>query len=179
MNLGKIQQEIRNQKLDGWLFFDHHLRDPLAYRVLGFSVPRTPTRRWYYLIPAEGEPRGLEHRIERGMTGPLPGEKIAYSSWTEQVDGLRKITGGLKRVAMQYSPNCAIPYVSMVDAGTVELVRSCGVDVVSSADLVQQFEAVWSAGQFKTHIEAGRLVDQVRREAFELVGERLRATAPV
>ncbi len=109
MQLDQIQQEIREQKLDGWLFFDHHLRDPLAYRVLGFEPPRTPTRRWYYLIPATGEPRGLEHRIERGMTGPLPGEKYPYSSWSEQVDGLKKITAGLRRVAMQYSPNCAIP----------------------------------------------------------------------
>src|ERR1051325_10776603 len=139
MELAKIQQEIRNQKLDGWLFFDHHLRDPLAYRVLGFEPPRTPTRRWYYLIPAEGEPRGLEHRIERGMTAPLPGGRIAYSSWTEQLEGIRKLTGGLRRVAMQYSPNCAIPYVSMVDAGTVELVRGAGLDVVSSAELIQTF----------------------------------------
>jgi len=100
MNLAAIQEELRNQKLDGWLFFDHHLRDPLAYRVLGFEPPRTPTRRWYYLIPAEGEPRGLEHRIERNMTAPLPGEKIPYSSWTEQVEGLRKITAGVRRVAM-------------------------------------------------------------------------------
>jgi len=174
MELAKIQQEIRNQKLDGWLFFDHHLRDPLAYRVLGFNVPRTPTRRWYYLIPAEGEPRGLEHRIERGMTGPLPGEKIAYSSWTEQVEGLRTITGGLKRVAMQYSPNCAIPYVSMVDAGTVELVRSVGLEVVSSAELIQAFEARWTAEQLETHLEAGRRVDAVRAAAFQYVLERLR-----
>ena len=91
MELAKIQQEIRNQKLDGWLFFDHHMRDPLAYRVLGFEPPRTPTRRWYYLIPASGEPRGLEHRIERHMTGPLPGEKIPIPVGSEQVGGLRKI----------------------------------------------------------------------------------------
>jgi Xaa-Pro dipeptidase len=174
MELAKIQQEIRNQKLDGWLFFDHHLRDPLAYRVLGFSVPRTPTRRWYYLIPAEGEPRGLEHRIERGMTGPLPGEKIAYSSWTEQVEGLRKITGGLKRVAMQYSPNCAIPYVSMVDGGTIELVRSVGLEVVSSAELIQAFEARWTAEQLESHLEAGRRVDAVRAAAFQFALARLR-----
>src|SRR6516164_8095016 len=90
MNLERIQQEIRNQKLDGWLFFDHHVRDPLSYRVLGFTAPRTPTRRWYYVIPAEGEPRGLVHRIESGMIDALPGEKTAYSSWTEQVAGLRK-----------------------------------------------------------------------------------------
>jgi Xaa-Pro aminopeptidase len=174
MNLEKIQQEIRNQKLDGWLFFDHHLRDPLAYRVLGFTAPRTPTRRWYYLIPAQGEPRGLEHRVEPGMIAALPGEKIPYSSWTEQVDGLRKLVGGLGRVAMQYSPNCAIPYVSMVDAGTVELVRGVGVEVVSSAELIQAFEARWTAAQLESHLEAGRRVDRVRKGAFEHLRERLR-----
>jgi Xaa-Pro dipeptidase len=174
MELSKIQQEIRNQKLDGWLFFDHHFRDPLGYRVLGFTAPRTPSRRWYYLIPAEGEPRGLEHRVERGMIAALPGEKIPYSSWTEQVDGLKKLVGGLGRVAMQYSPNCAIPYVSMVDAGTVELVRSVGVEVVSSAELIQAFEARWTPEQLETHLEAGRRVDRVRKEAFEYLRERLR-----
>jgi Xaa-Pro aminopeptidase len=179
MQIETIQQEIRNQKLDGWLFFDHHLRDPLAYRVLGLTPPRTPTRRWYYLIPAQGEPRGLEHRIERHMTDPLPGEKYPYSSWAEQTEGLRKILGGLKRVAMQYSPMCAVPYVSMVDGGTVELVRSVGVEVVSSAELIQTFEARWSAAQLESHLEAGRRVDKVRGEAFALIHERLRNNAPV
>jgi Xaa-Pro dipeptidase len=173
MELAKIQQEIRNQKLDGWLFFDHHMRDPLAYRVLGLTVPRTPTRRWYYLIPAEGEPRGLEHRIERGMTGSLPGEKVPYSSWPEQVEGLRRITKGLRKVAMQYSPNCAIPYVSMVDGGTIELVRSLGLEVVSSAELIQYFEARWTPEALETHLEAGRRVDRVRADAFALVRERV------
>jgi Xaa-Pro aminopeptidase len=179
MQLEKIQQEIRNQNLDGWLFFDHHLRDPLAYRVLGFTAPRTPTRRWYYLIPAEGEPRGLEHRVEPGMTAPLPGRKLGYSSWTEQVAGLRQICEGVKRVAMQYSPNCAIPYVSMVDAGTIELVRSIGVEVVSSAELIQAFEAVWTPAQLESHLEAGRRVDTVRAAAFEFIGERLRNGSPL
>src|SRR5471032_2177116 len=144
MNLENIQQEIRKQDLDGWLFFDHHLRDPLSYRVLGLNVAKGPTRRWYYMIPAHGEPQGMEHRIERNTLAGLPGEKIAYSSWTEQLAALKKLTAGLKRVAMQYSPMCAIPYVSTVDAGTVELVRSLGVDVVSSAELIQVFEARWS-----------------------------------
>jgi len=179
MQLDRIQQELRNQNLDGWLFFDHHLRDPLAYRVLGITPPRTPTRRWYYLIPANGEPRGLEHRIERGMTGSLPGEKYPYSSWSEQVDGLKKITAGLKRVAMQYSPNCAIPYVSMVDAGTVELVRGTGLDVVSSAELIQFFEARWTAEQLETHLEAGRRVDRVRAGAFDYVRECLKNGRPL
>jgi Xaa-Pro dipeptidase len=178
MDIAQIQQELRNQKLDGWLFFDHHMRDPLAYRVLGLP-PRTPTRRWYYLIPAEGEPRGLEHRIEPHMTDPLPGEKIPYSSWQEQVEGLRRITAGLRRVAMQYSPLCAIPYVSMVDAGTVELVRSTGVEVVSSAELIQHFEARWSQTALESHLEAGRRVDRVRAEAFTMVSQRTRSEAPV
>jgi len=172
MQLEQIQQELRNQNLDGWLFFDHHCRDPLAYRVLGLTPPMPPTRRWYYLIPAHGEPRGIEHRIERGMTGDLPGERIAYSSWAEQLDGLRRITAGLHRVAMQYSPNCAIPYVSMVDGGTIELIRSIGIDVVSSAELIQYFEARWSAEQLESHLEAGRRVDRVRAAAFAMVKEK-------
>ncbi len=179
MDLQKIQQEIRKQGLDGWLFFDHHMRDPLAYRVLGITPPRTPTRRWYYMIPAEGEPLGMEHRIERGMTGSLPGEKIAYSSWPEQVDGLRRLVGGMRRVAMQYSPNCAIPYVAMVDAGTVELVRSVGPEVASSAELIQAFEAVWTPEQLETHLEAGRRVDRVRKAAFEYLREKLRNGQPM
>src|SRR6185436_3570471 len=146
---------------------------------LGLTPPATPTRRWYYLIPAHGEPRGLEHRIERGMTGNLPGERIPYSSWGEQVDGLRSITAGLRRVAMQYSPNCAIPYVSMVDAGTVELVRSLGIDVVSSAELIQYFEARWSQEQLESHLEAGRRVDRVRATAFAMVKERTLIGVPL
>src|SRR5450759_836386 len=126
MNLAEIQQELRNQKLDGWLFFDHHLRDPLAYRILGLTPGKGPSRRWYYMIPATGEPKGMEHRIERNQLAGLPGEKIAYSSWTEQLAALGQLTAGMKRVAMAYSPMCAVPYVAIVDAGTVELVRSLG-----------------------------------------------------
>jgi Xaa-Pro aminopeptidase len=179
MELDKIQQELRNQKLDGWLFFDHHLRDPLAYRVLGLDPARTPTRRWYYLIPASGEPRGLRHRVEPNMIAALPGTKFPYSSWTEQVEGIRKITAGLRRIAMQYSPNCAIPYVSMVDAGTIELVRAAGLEVVTSAELIQFFEARWNEAQLESHLEAGRRVDCVREAAFRMVLERLRYGARV
>jgi len=179
MELEKIQQAIRAEQLDGWLFFDHHLRDPLAYRVLGLTPPNIPTRRWYYMIPAEGDPVGMEHRIERGMTAGLPGARIPYSSWTEQVDALRKLTAGMRRVAMQYSPNCAIPYVAMVDAGTVELVRSTGVEVVSSAELIQTFEACWTLPALESHLEAGRRVDRVRAEAFALVRDRTRNGAPL
>ena len=169
MNLEAIQEELKKQKLDGWLFFDHHQRDALAYRVLGFTPASHVTRRWYYWIPAAGEPRGLVHRIESGRLDALPGEKIRYSSWDEQTGGLRKLLGGARRAAMQYSPMCAIPYVAMVDAGTVELVRSLGAEVVSSADLIQQFEARWSAEALESHMEAGRRVDRVRAQAFEMI----------
>ena len=179
MNLARIQQELRKQQLDGWLFFDHHLRDPLSYRVLGLTPGKGPSRRWYYMIPAEGEPVGMVHRIERDQLAGLPGAKIAYSSWTEQVAALGQLTSGMKRVAMQYSPMCAVPYVAIVDAGTVELVRSLGVEVVTSAELIQIFEAVWTPEALETHLEAGRRVDRVRAAAFELIRQRTRDGIPL
>ncbi len=179
MKLVEIRAALKQEGLDGWLFFDHHRRDPLAYRVLTFEPPRVPTRRWYYLVPAVGEPRGLVHRIERGMLDELPGEKRAYASWAEQTEGLRELLAGCRRVAMQYSPKCAVPYVAMVDAGTVELVRSLGVEVASSADLIQLFEARWTPENLECHLEAGRRVDEIRREAFRLIGERVRSGAGV
>jgi Xaa-Pro dipeptidase len=142
--------------------------------VLGFTPASHVTRRWYYFIPAEGEPVGLAHRVESTMLDALPGEKIRYSSWTEQVDGLRRILGKARRVAMQYSPLCAIPYVAMVDAGTVELVRTLGVEVLSSAELIQHFEARWNQAALDSHLEAGRRVDRVRAAAFKMIGERTR-----
>ena len=175
MHLADIQSALREQKLDGWLFFDHHERDPLAYRILGFHPARHVTRRWYYYIPAHGEPQRLVHRIESGMLDALPGGKTLYSSWQSQAAGLEAMLSGTRRVAMQYSPQCAIPVVSMVDAGTVELVRSLGPDVVSSAELIQLFEARWTEGQLAGHLEAGRRVDEVRRAAFAEVGRRLTA----
>jgi Xaa-Pro aminopeptidase len=175
MNLEAIQQALAAEGLDGWLFFDHHGRDPLAYRVLGLPAGRTATRRWYYLIPASGEPRGLVHGIEPFALDGLPGAISKYSSWTAQTEGLGRLLAGQRRIAMQYSPDCAIPYVAMVDAGTVELVRKSGVEVVSSADLVQQFEARWTAANLESHLEAGRKVDAIRRDAFRLVGDKLRA----
>jgi Xaa-Pro dipeptidase len=179
MNIQQIQAELRKHNLDGWLFFDHHQRDPLAYRVLGINPGRTVTRRWYYYIPADGEPKGLAHNIEAGILDSLPGAKAHYSSWQEQERGLQNLLSGQRRIAMQYSPQCAIPYISLVDAGTVELVRGLGVEVASSADLIQQFEARWSVEALDSHLEAGRRVDEVLRQAFVMIGERLRAGSAV
>ncbi len=175
MRLEQIQAALRDEGLDGWLFFDHHRRDPLAYRVLQFTPGSMVTRRWFYYIPANGEPRGLVHKIEAQTLGPLPGRHSLYAGWSTLVDGLKTLIGGGRRVAMQYSPNCAVPYVAMVDAGTVELVRGLGVDVVTSANLIQFFESRWSEEQLAMHLEAARKVDAVRRQAFERVGAKLRA----
>lgn len=179
MRMERIQAELRRLGIDGWLFFDHHERDPLAYRVLELKPSAHVTRRWYYFVPVSGEPRGLVHRIEAGMLDSLPGLKIQYSSWGEQHAGLRSILAGAKRVAMQYSPLCGIPYVANVDAGTVDLVRSQGVEVVSSAELIQIFEARWTPAMVDMHLEAGRRVDRIRGEAFAWIGRNTRAGRPV
>lgn len=177
MQIEEIQSALREEKLDGWLFFDHHQRDPLAYRVLGLSLERTATRRWYYFIPAWGEPNGLVHAIESGVLEGLPGTIESYSSWSKQRDGLQRLLGGSRRIAMQYSPNCAIPYVSLVDGGTLELVRGLGVEVVSSANLIQLFESRWTENQLEMHLEAGRRVDRILAAAFEYIGSQIRAGA--
>src|SRR5580692_2957155 len=179
MNLAEIQAALRDEGLDGWLFFDHHRRDPLAYRVLKFTPNSIVSRRWYYFVPAHGEPVGLVHKIEAQTLSELPGPMSAYAGWNEMVDGIRKLLGKSKRIAMQYSPDCAVPYVAMVDAGTVELIRGLGVEIATSANLVQYFEARWSQAQLEQHLEAGRRVDRVRREAFELIGAKLRASGHV
>ncbi|HEY3440229.1 MAG TPA: M24 family metallopeptidase [Paludibaculum sp.] len=175
----EIQQALRAEGLDGWLFFDHHRRDPLAYRVLRFEPTQMVTRRWYYLIPAEGESVALVHKIESHVLDNLPGVKRQYAGWQQQRAALAQLLGGCRRVAMQYSPECAVPYVSNVDAGTVELVRSCGVEIRTSANLIQRFEAVWSAAQYDSHKRAQVKVDAVRRAAFDKVSSSLRAKAAI
>ncbi|MBL8174283.1 MAG: aminopeptidase P family protein [Bryobacterales bacterium] len=169
-----IQDCLKEHGIPGWLFYDHHLRDPLAYRILQFQAPRTPSRRWFYLIPARGEPIGLVHRIEPTMLDALPGKKQVYSSWQTLQTGLQDLLTGLGAVAMQHSDLCEIPYVSLVDGGMIDLVRSTRTVVTSSADLVQHFEARWTQAQFDTHIEAGKRVDAIRRAAFDKIADALR-----
>ena len=179
MNLGFIQRELQKTGLDGWLFFDHHERDPLAYRVLDLKPPGHVSRRWYYFIPARGEPRGLVHQVEPHVLAALPGTKILYARWQEQQSGLQQLLRDAKQVAMQYSPRCAVPYVAHVDAGTIEWVRSLGVEVVSSAELIQVFEAKWTPAQLEMHLEAGRRVDRIRAEAFDFIKQATRAGKPL
>jgi Xaa-Pro dipeptidase len=173
-DISAIQRELRANHLDGWLFYDHHRRDPIAGRILNLPADGLATRRWYYFIPAKGQPRKLVHRIEAGMLDSLPGRKDVYSSWEEQHAQLSRLMSGAKTVAMQYSPKNNIPYIGLVDAGTVELVRKLGKKVVSSGDLVQSFEAAWTPEQLESHLAAGKLVDQITQQAFARAGSFIR-----
>jgi Xaa-Pro aminopeptidase len=177
MNLEAIQSALRESSLDGWLFYDHHHRDPIAARILGLDPQAHVTRRWYYFIPASGEPRKLVHRIEQGRLDALPGSKAQYSSWQELHAGLNAMLSGFRRIAMQYSPSNDIMYVSMVDAGTVEFLRSMGKEIVTSADLVSQFEAVLSEEQIASHQAAQRAIDAIVAEGWLEIGRRLRPSS--
>ena len=174
MNLAAIQAALLDAGHDGWLFYDHHHRDPIAARILGLDERAHITRRWYYFVPAAGEPQKLVHRIEQGRLDALPGAKRLYSSWQELAAGIEAMLAGARHIAMQYSPDNAIMYVSMVDAGTVEFLRGLGKEVVTSADLVSQFEAVLSEAQIASHTVAQRAIDAILAEGWREVGRRLR-----
>jgi Xaa-Pro dipeptidase len=177
MNLEAIQTALRDANLDGWLFYDHHHRDPLAYSILGLDANAFVTRRWYYYIPSRGGvPQKLVHRIESGKLDSLPGEKTEYSSWQELEQRLEGILLGSKKIAMQYSPRNAIMYVSMVDAGTVEFLRDVvGMEIVSSADLVSHFEAVLTDAQLASHYVAQRHIDEILAAGWREIGTRARS----
>jgi Xaa-Pro dipeptidase len=174
----EIQAQLRANKLDGWLFYDHHHRDPIAGRILGLGNGMM-TRRWFYFIPSRGEPRKLVHRVEQSALDSLAGRKNVYSSREELQGGLRKLLSGSRKIAMQYSPENNIPYIGLVDAGTVEMVRKLKKSVVTSADLVQTFEAAWTPEQLESHLEAGKIIDRVMRNAFETAAANVRDGKPL
>ena len=169
-----MQAALRDAGFDGWLFYDHHHRDPIGERILGLDPHAHITRRYYYFVPALGDPRRLVHRIEQSRLDSLPGTKGLYSSWQELHSGLEAMLRGATRIAMQYSPNNAIMYVSMTDAGTIELLRSMGKQIVSSADLVSQFEAVLTAEQVASHTVAQKAIDAILEEAWKKIGRSVR-----
>jgi Xaa-Pro dipeptidase len=174
--VASIQAAIRaSGSADGWLFYDFRGSDPLAYRVLLLDPTRHVTRRWYYWIPAEGAPVKLLHRIEPHVLEELPGQDRLYVSWEQQRALLASILKGSRCIAMQYSPLNAVPYVSRVDAGTIELIRSFGVEVVSAADLIQRFEAVWTDAQLESHRYAVTALRRIVDEAFAHVSSSLHA----
>jgi Xaa-Pro aminopeptidase len=175
MDLKRIQQALIDAKLDGWLFYDFRGSDPLAASILGLDPSAHTTRRWFYFVPARGEPTRIVHAIERSALDAVPGRKLVYLPWQQLHEHVNGTLAGAERIAMQYSPLNAIPYVSRVDAGTIELVQSCGIQLVSSADLVAQFEATWTDEQLETHQFAadkiGRLIDDTFAEIGKRVGQ--------
>lgn len=177
MELEHIQQALREMKLDGWLFCDFHNRDHLAYRVLGLNPGKMTTRRWFYFIPSNGEPKKLVHSVEKGKLDSLPGSRQVYLMWKQLHSSLKMMLGTQKKIAMQYSPMNNIPYVSLVDAGIVELVRSFSHQIVSSADLVQLFESVIDETGYLLHKEAGVFIDRIRAEAFNQIKDAVAANS--
>jgi Xaa-Pro dipeptidase len=174
MNLPAIQAALRDHQIDAWLFYDHHRRDPIAYRVLGLPDMLMVTRRWFYLIPAQGDPVKLVHKIEAGHLDSLPGARHKYAGWQELFDNIKAILDNHRNIAMQYSPNNSVFTISLVDAGTVEIVRGLGKNVVSSADLVAQFEATFTDEQVQTHFAARDAIDAITASAFQEIGRRAR-----
>jgi len=174
-DIPRIQNELKAAGVDGWLFYDFHNRDSIAYHVLGLDFGKFTSRRWFYWIPATGDPIRLCSKVESTKLDALPGEKRLYLSWRELHDSLKAVLGGARKVAMQYSPTANIPYVSIIDGGTVDLIRSLGYDVVSSAGLVQTFQAVLDDAAYQSHLAAGERVQRIKNDAFLLVGRELRA----
>lgn len=178
MDLKAIQQALGARDIDAWLLYDFRGSNPIARSVIGFDERQIGTRRWFYLIPRAGEPVGILHVIEPHALKGAPGPMVLYRSWKELESVLRTHLKGLRRVAMEYSPGAAIPYVGRVDAGTVELVRASGPEVVTSADLVQIFEARWTPEQKELHDRAAHDTLLAKDEAFALIRERLASGSP-
>src|SRR5438270_2930079 len=179
-HLPSVQKAIQDLGLDGWLLYDFRGLNLLARRVLGLNPEHILSRRWFYFVPARGEPRKLVHKIEPAALDAYPGaSKIVYLRWQELEAGVAELVKGAKRVAMEYDPRNANPYVSRVDAGTVELVRSCGVEVVPSGDLVQWFEACWDDEQEKMHFEATVHTRAAYDVAFRFIADRVRGGGAV
>src|SRR5436309_12724877 len=181
--VAEIQAALRDAKLDGWLFYDFRHSDPLAYRILKLDEKMFASRRWFYYVPASGEPVKVEQSIEQCKLDSLPGKKIVFRGWQELHAQLREVLGAAakgskRRITMQYSPMNDIPYISRVDAGTIELVRSFGVEPVTSAELVQRFEAVFSPAQHEMHVEASDKMHRIIQDAFADIARRIRADEP-
>ncbi len=180
IDIAAVQAALKADGLDGWLLYDFRGLNPIAAEVaaIGRRGGHLATRRWYYLIPTTGAPRGLVHAIERDSLAHLPGTTERYSRRDQLEEGLRALLSGVRRVAMEYSAECAIPYISRVDAGTVELVRRAGAEVVSSGDLVQRFAAVWDARTIATHEQASAKLYRVKDRAFDAIAQRTRDGVP-
>ena len=178
-DLTRIQTALREDGLDGWLLYDFRGLNVLARRILDMPAEQMLSRRWFYFIPAQGEPRRLVHRIESASLDHVPGSKRVYLRWQELEAGVEALVQGARRVAMEYVPRNANPYVSRVDAGTVELVRSFGAEVVPSGDLIQRFEACWDDEQWALHLEAAKHTRSAYDVAFGFIADQVRKKNPI
>jgi len=174
-DVAKVQDALRADRLDGWLLYDFRGLNPIAGGITGAGLQggHLATRRWYYFVPASGEPRKLVHAIERDALAHLPGSTTQYATREQLQAGLGALLAGARRIAMEYSPDCAIPYISRVDAGTVELVRQLGVEVLSSGDLVQRFFAVWDDDEIRSHRIASDKLYRIKDRAFDTIAKRI------
>ena len=180
LDVAAVQDALKKANLDGWLLYDFHGSNPIAARLAGLvGGAHMTTRRWYYLIPAQGQPRGLVHAIEPHNLDQLPGDKTVYAGRQQLDSGLTHLLTGMRRIAMEYSPMCAIPYLSRVDAGTAEAIRAKGVEIFSSGDLVQQFEASWTPAQLASHQTASAALYRIKDRAFEMAAAAVRARRAV
>jgi Xaa-Pro aminopeptidase len=180
LDIASVQAALRQDGVDGWLLYDFRGINPIAGQLTGAGLQggHLATRRWFYLIPASGDPRGLTHVIEPATLAHLPGSVEFYGGRAQLETGLRRLLKGTRRVAMEYSPDCAIPYISRVDAGTIELVQRQGIDVVSSGNLVQRFVAVWHDAEIASHRAASERLHRVKDRAFEAVTSCVRNNTP-
>jgi Xaa-Pro dipeptidase len=179
-DLPAVQKAITEQGFDGWLMCDFRGNNILAQRIIGLPADKMSSRRWAYFVPAKGEPRKLVHRIESTALDHLPGsDKTVYLPWQQYEAGMKHLVGSARKVAMEYSPRNALPYVAKVDAGTVELVRSFGAEILSSGDLIQAFEATWDDEQEKMHFEAAKLTDAAYGVAWKFLADEVRSKGSV
>jgi len=180
IDIPAIQKALFEDQLDGWLLYDFHGSNPIARAIAKMdTISKLTTRRWYYFIPAKGEPRSLVHSIERESLGHLPGNSRLYAGRQQLKNGLASLVDGCHRIAMEYSPNCAIPYISRVDAGTIDAIRNLGLEIVSSGDLVQRFEAVWDDQALVTHREASARLHRIKDRAFEFINLHVAKNEPM
>jgi Xaa-Pro aminopeptidase len=177
-DLAQVQSALREESLDGWLLYDFRGLNILSRRILDMTPEHMLSRRWFYFIPAQGEPRRLVHRIETAALDHVPGSKRVYLRWQELEAGVESLVQGARRIAMEYAPRNANPYVSRVDAGTIELVRSFGIEIIPSGDLIQRFEACWDDQQWAMHLEAAKVTRSAYDVAFGYIADRVRAKKP-
>lgn len=178
-DLERIQSALRELNVDAWLMCDFRGSNVLARRVLQLADDQMGSRRCFYCIPQSGEPQKLVHRIESDVFDHLPGGKTIYLKWQELEAGIQALVEGRSRVAMEYSPRNANPYISKVDAGTVELVRSFGAEIIPSGDLIQSFEATWDDDQWQMHLEAAAHTNSAFEAAWTFIVEQIRSNGSV